>query len=73
MAREKTCNIYKKIKKLLGSTVPAVERLGNLDDSIWKLGLLKKAEKKHQGRSYLQKEKDIRILSFNPIKCRSGD
>lgn len=45
MAREKTCNIYKKIKKLLGSTVPSVDRLGNLDDSIWKLGLLKKAEK----------------------------
>lgn len=64
MAREKTCNIYKKIKKLLGSTVPAVDRLGNLDDSIWKLGLLKKAEKNIRVEVIYKKKK---ILGY----CRS--
>lgn len=64
MAREKTCNIYKKIKKLLGRTVPAVERLGNLDDSIWKLGLLKTAEKNIKVEVIYKKKK---ILGY----CRS--
>lgn len=45
MARSKTCEIYKKIQSLLGSNVPVVERLGYLDDSIWKFELLRGAKK----------------------------
>lgn len=44
MARDKTVELNQKIISLLGCTIPALDRLNELDDALWKLNLFNEAK-----------------------------
>ena len=55
MAREKTCEIAEKIKQYLGVSIPCLDRLTELDTSIWKLEMLSSGEATYSQRIYYKK------------------
>lgn len=58
MTREKTVEISEKIKNYLGSSIPALDRLVYLDETIWKLSMINNGEVKYS-QEFIYKKKQL--------------
>ena len=71
MARTRTCTISKKIEGYLGGSIPLLDRLVELDTSIWKLQMLKGNEVKYSQEIFYKKRKIFgysqRTISYQEV------